>query len=96
MKERRDKKHEGRKTGGGEEESNLVGIFFHLTASHYFRNVLISNISPKSPLRLGILESTQKQGLFLQLIDYQALQKQSDGYGVENTAAHKRTTNNGP
>jgi len=63
----------------------LAGIFFHLTASHHFHNVLISNILPKSPLRLGTLESTQKQGLFLQLIDYQALQKQSDGYGVENT-----------
>ena len=63
----------------------LAGIFFHLTASYHFHNVLISNILPKSPLRLGTLESTQKQGLFLQLIDYQALQKQSDGYGVENT-----------
>ena len=74
----------------------LVGIFFHLTASHHSRNILISNILLKSLLRLGTLESTQKQGLFLQLIDYQALQKQSDGYGVENTAAHKRTTNTGP
>ena len=65
----------------------FAGIFFHLTASHHSHNILTSNILPKSHLRLGTSESTQRQPPILQLIDYQTLQKQSDGYGVGNTVA---------
>ena len=62
LKELRDK--EGRKT---EEVVRIgfAGIFSNLTASHHSYNVLIFNILPKSLLRLGTSESTQRQLAFL-------------------------------
>jgi len=60
-----------------------VALFFYPIASQYFYNVLIINILLKLPLRLGALESTQRQLVFLQVTDYQSLQKNPDGCGVE-------------
>lgn len=65
----------------------FAGIFFNLTASLYFHNLLIFNVLPKPPLRLGTLESTQSQPAFLQLIDYQTPSEKRNGYGVGNTVA---------
>ena len=62
----------------------LIISCLHLTASHYFYNVLIFNILPKLPLRLGASESTQRQPAFLQVTDYQSSQKEPDGCGVKN------------
>lgn len=45
--------------------------------------MLIINVLPKLHLRLGALESTQSQPVFLQVVDCQLLQKKPDGYGVE-------------
>lgn len=46
----------------------FAGIFFNLTASRHSHNILTSNILPKSHLRLGTLESTQRQPRFCNLL----------------------------
>ena len=43
----------------------ICRIIFHPTASLCFYNILIINVLSKLPLRLGALESTQSQSIFL-------------------------------